>query len=265
LSWLNTPISSCTSAYRRFQRPDPSGSAASRHGLFRNRKPSRQTLSVAAFTVLAAGAAASLVALWPASAATAPASSATGRANSAVLANPTAGTATSTITIALAPPEYGGLHAVRAYLARQQAWPGQIRTQVLISEQLPAPAPSPRSAVTARPAAPQQPAAPTAAPVPAGAAQQIALAMLGSYGWPASQFSCLQPLWARESGWNVYASSPTGAYGIPQALPGSKMASAGPDWQTDAATQIRWGLSYISSRYGSPCAAWAHSQATGWY
>ena len=69
-----------------------------------------------------------------------------------------------------------------------------------------------------------------------------------------------------ESGWNVYASNPTsGAYGIPQALPGSKMASAGADWQTDAATQIRWGLGYIQSTYGSPCGAWAHEQADGWY
>lgn len=89
--------------------------------------------------------------------------------------------------------------------------------------------------------------------------------MLASYGWSSSQFSCLQPLWQRESGWNVYASNPDGAYGIPQAMPGSKMASAGPDWQTDAATQIRWGLNYIQATYGSPCAAWAHSEATGWY
>jgi len=90
--------------------------------------------------------------------------------------------------------------------------------------------------------------------------------MLGSYGWSSSQFSCLQPLWNQESGWSVTASNPTsGAYGIPQALPGSKMASAGADWQTSAATQIRWGLGYIQSTYGSPCAAWSHEQAYGWY
>ena len=101
---------------------------------------------------------------------------------------------------------------------------------------------------------------------PSGSPQQIAAAMLGSYGWPSSQFSCLQSLWNVESGWNVYASNPsTGAYGIPQALPGSKMASAGPDWQTNAATQIRWGLGYIKALYGSPCGAWSHQQATGWY
>ena len=113
----------------------------------------------------------------------------------------------------------------------------------------------------------QAPATPAAQPVAAsGSPQQIAEGMLGSYGWSASQFSCLQPLWNAESGWNASASNPSsGAYGIPQALPGSKMASAGPDWQTSAATQIRWGLGYIRSVYGSPCAAWSHEQADGWY
>ncbi len=98
-----------------------------------------------------------------------------------------------------------------------------------------------------------------------GSPQQIAEAMLGSFGWSSSQFACLDPLWARESGWSVTAENPSGAYGIPQALPGAKMASAGPDWQTSAATQIKWGLGYIKGTYGSPCAAWAHEQATGWY
>jgi hypothetical protein len=129
----------------------------------------------------------------------------------------------------------------------------------------PAPKPKPVQAAPAPAPAPQQPVAAAAPPTPSGSAQQIAMAMLSSYGWSSSQFSCLEPLWQRESGWNVYASSPSGAYGIPQALPGSKMASAGADWQSDAATQIRWGLSYIKATYGSPCAAWAHSQATGWY
>ena len=90
--------------------------------------------------------------------------------------------------------------------------------------------------------------------------------MLGSFGWSSGQFSCLDPLWEHESGWSVTAANPgSGACGIPQALPGSRMASAGPDWQTNAATQIKWGLTYIKDTYGSPCAAWAHSQATGWY
>lgn len=100
---------------------------------------------------------------------------------------------------------------------------------------------------------------------PSGSPQQIAQQILASAGM-AGQFSCLDSLWARESGWNIYAQNPSsGAYGIPQALPGSKMASAGPNWQTSAATQIKWGLSYIDGSYGSPCAAWAHEQADGWY
>jgi hypothetical protein len=108
--------------------------------------------------------------------------------------------------------------------------------------------------------------APSTSPTPSGSPQQIAMGMLGSYGWSSSEFSCLQSLWNAESGWNPTASNPTsGAYGIPQALPGSKMASAGADWQTNPATQIRWGLGYIKAIYGSPCAAWSHWQATGSY
>ncbi len=100
---------------------------------------------------------------------------------------------------------------------------------------------------------------------PSGSPRQIAQQILASQG-RSGQFSCLDSLWAQESGWNVYAQNPgSGAYGIPQALPGSKMASAGPDWQTNAATQIRWGLSYIDGTYGSPCTAWSHEQSTGWY
>jgi hypothetical protein len=111
----------------------------------------------------------------------------------------------------------------------------------------------------------QQQAA-SSAPTASGSPRSIAQAMLGSFGWSASQFSCLGPLWADESGWSATASNPsTGAYGIPQAMPASKMASAGPNWQTSAATQIRWGLDYIKSTYGSPCAAWSHEEADGWY
>jgi len=85
-------------------------------------------------------------------------------------------------------------------------------------------------------------------------------------GWSSSQFTCLDLLWKRESGWNYKADNPTSsAYGIPQALPGSKMASAGSDWRTNPATQIKWGLNYIAGRYGTPCAAWAHSERVGWY
>lgn len=97
-------------------------------------------------------------------------------------------------------------------------------------------------------------------------AQATARSMLGGYGWGDDQFGCLVSLWNKESGWNYRASNPSsGAYGIPQALPGSKMASAGADWQTNAATQIAWGFGYISGRYGTPCGAWGHSQSVGWY
>ena len=102
------------------------------------------------------------------------------------------------------------------------------------------------------------------APVSSGSARAIAQSMLAQRGW-SDQWSCLDRLWQKESGWRVTASNPSGAYGIPQALPGSKMASAGDDWRTNAATQIRWGLGYIGDRYGGPCAAWSHSQSTGWY
>ncbi|UUT34368.1 hypothetical protein [Microbacterium elymi] len=86
--------------------------------------------------------------------------------------------------------------------------------------------------------------------------------MAGTYGWGGDQFSCLNSLWNRESGWNYHAANPSGAYGIPQALPGSKM---GAGWQDSATVQVKWGLGYIKSRYGTPCGAWGHSQANGWY
>ena len=101
---------------------------------------------------------------------------------------------------------------------------------------------------------------------PAGSPRQIATQMLGQFGWKTSQFSCLEPLWYHESGWNPSAENPSsGAYGIPQALHGSMMASAGSDWRTNPATQIRWGLTYIHDRYGSPCGAWSHEQSANWY
>jgi len=105
------------------------------------------------------------------------------------------------------------------------------------------------------------------APTDPSGAQAIARDMMASkYGWGADQFGCLVPLWERESGWNVNAyNSSSGATGIPQALPGNKMATAGADWQTNPATQISWGLGYIADRYGSPCAAWDHSESVGWY
>jgi hypothetical protein len=87
-----------------------------------------------------------------------------------------------------------------------------------------------------------------------------------THGWGDGEFQCLSNLWQKESGWNYKASNGgSGATGIPQALPGSKMATAGSDWQTSAATQIKWGLDYIARGYGTPCSAWSHSQSMNWY
>lgn len=100
-----------------------------------------------------------------------------------------------------------------------------------------------------------------------GAAQAIARTMMAQrYGWGDDQFACLVSVWNRESGWRVAAyNASSGATGIPQALPGTKMATAGADWRTNPATQISWGLGYVASRYGTPCVAWQHLSSTGWY
>jgi hypothetical protein len=108
----------------------------------------------------------------------------------------------------------------------------------------------------------------TGTPPPAdpSSAEQIGEDELVDFGFSEStQWPCLYDLWQQESGWNVYAENPSGAYGIPQSLPGDKMASAGADWQTDPKTQIIWGLGYIQSVYGTPCGAWAHEEADGYY
>jgi len=105
-----------------------------------------------------------------------------------------------------------------------------------------------------------------AAPPDPGTAQSIAYNMLSSFGWsPSTYFTCLNNIYTRESGWRYNAENASGAYGIPQALPGSKMATAGADWMTNPATQIKWGLGYIQSRYGDPCSAWSFWQAHGYY
>jgi hypothetical protein len=93
-----------------------------------------------------------------------------------------------------------------------------------------------------------------------------AYAMVHWRGWDDAQYQCLSTLWDRESSWNMYATNPSsGAYGIPQALPASKMASVAADWRTSAAAQINWGLDYIAGRYGNPCGALAHSYQFNWY
>ncbi len=125
-----------------------------------------------------------------------------------------------------------------------------------IVEPAPEPEPEPAAAV----------GAPAAGVPDPGSAQAIAAEMVAARGWGAGEFDCLVALWKKESGWNVYAyNASSGAYGIPQALPGNKMATAGADWQTNAATQISWGLGYIQARYGTPCGAWGQSQSVGWY
>jgi hypothetical protein len=107
----------------------------------------------------------------------------------------------------------------------------------------------------------------SAAPPNPGTAQAIGYAMLPQFGFSQkTQWGCLLDLWNRESGWAYDAENPSsGAYGIPQALPGDKMASAGSDWQTNPATQIKWGLGYIAGIYGTPCGAWNNELAYGSY
>ena len=96
--------------------------------------------------------------------------------------------------------------------------------------------------------------------------KSLARALMPKYGLSSSEFGCLDSLWTKESGWNIHADNPSSsAYGIPQALPGSKMSSAGPNWESNPETQIRWGLGYIRDRYGSACSAWGHSQSNNWY
>jgi hypothetical protein len=221
---------------------------------------------VACSTVLAAGAVSGAVVLWPGSVA---ARQAVGVGDMAV------GHAGATATqprLGQAIPDFESQHArtdaAAAFrgarlAARARAAVRAARARAAAS----AKAAQERAAeLAAQPKPTSSPvAAATPAPVAAsGSPQQIAISMLSSYGW-SSQFSCLNELWDRESGWNPTAENPSGAYGIPQALPGSKMASAGPDWETSAATQIKWGLGYIQGTYGSPCAAWSHEEATGWY
>jgi hypothetical protein len=106
-----------------------------------------------------------------------------------------------------------------------------------------------------------------APPPDPGTAQSVAYNLLPTFGFSAAaQFPCLNDIYSRESGWRYNAENgESGAYGIPQALPGDKMATAGPDWQTNVTTQIKWGLGYIQGRYGTPCGAWSFWEAHGWY
>ncbi|KJS60951.1 hypothetical protein VM95_18265 [Streptomyces rubellomurinus] len=105
-----------------------------------------------------------------------------------------------------------------------------------------------------------------AAVLPATAANAATPQTVAAQIVPANQLASFNQIISHESGWNVTATNPSsGAYGLAQALPGSKMASAGSDWQTNPATQIKWALDYMNSRYGSPNAAWNFWQANHWY
>jgi len=128
------------------------------------------------------------------------------------------------------------------------------------------PEPEPEPAAPSSSSSSSSASVPPAAAPTGGSPKAIAAEMVAARGWGTDQYSCLETLWQRESGWNHTAENPSsGAYGIPQSLPGSKMASAGSDWRTNPATQITWGLGYISGRYGTPCGALGHSNSHGWY
>ena len=262
---------------RAHHRKTPDRTTPYRKALYR-RTP-KITLIAAGSALALAGIAAGTVAAWPgdspaASASVAGAAFAGTAGGSAAPAHTLTGAAAQDNDLARSVQDLKAREAtarqaaLRQAIARQQA-----RQEARKAARAAAAKAAAAKAAAARAAAARQQqqaaAAPAAAAQPAtpsGSPQQIAQGMLGSYGWSSSQFSCLQPLWNAESGWNVSAANTSsGAYGIPQALPGSKMASAGADWQTDAATQIRWGLGYIRSVYGSPCGAWSHEQAYGWY
>jgi len=236
----------------------------------KHRRPSRFTTSVAAAAILVTAAAAGAAA-WPSIAAARQPAGGRFAAISADMVAPSARPRQ-----ALPQPQLGGyqrlgrqLQQVKALDARAQEARAALRARqaaaarrARASRQAAERQAAQRSAAAASQA--QQPT--VAPPVSSGSPQRIAMSMLGSYGWSSSQFSCLDSLWNAESGWNPAASNPSsGAFGIPQALPGLKMASAGADWQTNPATQIRWGLGYIQSLYGSPCGAWAHEESAGWY
>jgi hypothetical protein len=105
-------------------------------------------------------------------------------------------------------------------------------------------------------------AAPAQAASESSQAQAMAKKMIGN----SAQYTCFAKIVDHESDWKVNATNASsGAYGLVQALPGSKMSSAGSDWKTNPKTQIKWGLDYMKDRYGSPCGAWNFWQANNWY
>ncbi|UZX03600.1 lytic transglycosylase domain-containing protein [Arthrobacter sp. CDRTa11] len=130
----------------------------------------------------------------------------------------------------------------------------------------PAPAPAPPPSQTPAPPPVVVPSVPGGAVNDPAGAKSYASSRLPAYGWGQDQFQCLERLWTKESNWLTTATNPySGAYGIAQALPPGKYATAGSDWLTNYRTQVEWGLNYIADRYGSPCGAWNHSVAYNWY
>ncbi len=163
----------------------------------------------------------------------------------------------------LAQMEADRANAERA--ARKDAQRKADEAAVTAAEQAKSASPSPKSSKSSgAPARPNLPI-PSSCAVYSGN-RATGCAELLNAGFGLDQMPCLDKLWAKESGWNHRAINPSsGAGGIPQALPMSKMSTAGADYRTNPTTQIRWGLGYIKGRYKTPCAAWAHSQSTGWY
>jgi hypothetical protein len=153
------------------------------------------------------------------------------------------------------------------------AAPSPVPSQVPRAAPTPAAPPPPQTKAAPNTTAPNTTAPKATAPPAARAGctqytgnKLVACGLLPSFGFSTSEMSPLDQMWTRESGWNTHAQNPSsGAYGIPQALPGSKMASAGSDWQTNPATQIKWGLGYIKQVYGTPSAAWSFWQSHNWY
>ncbi len=154
------------------------------------------------------------------------------------------------VPITFAGADIGSLPSAAPTSAATQAAAAKAQSSDVTPIPAPAPAPAP---------------APVVVDDPTGA-QAYAAGELATRGWGADQMSCLTQLWNRESDWLTSAENPDGgAYGIAQSLPAEKMASVGSDWKTNYRTQIIWGLGYIQERYGSPCAAWGHSNAVNWY
>jgi hypothetical protein len=157
--------------------------------------------------------------------------------------------------------------------AREDAQRKANEAAAAAAEQAKKPSAKPSTSASKKPGNPGKPvpAGPASCEVgnfknPNAANKSLGCRLLSEFGFGLDQMGCLESLWIKESQWNPNAhNSGSGAHGIPQSLPASKMAKFGSDYMTNPATQIRWGLDYIKGRYGNPCAAWNHSQRTGWY